>query len=213
MKPYYPLMIDLTEKPCCVIGGGQVAERKVKTLLKSNANITVISLNATTDIIDLAASGRIILKTKEYLKGDLEGFFLIIIATDNKDVNLNIYQEVNHSTQFVNIVDAPELCTFIVPSSINRGNLQIAISTNGASPGLAKKIRRELEGQYGFEYEEYTQFLSEMREWVFNHEIDAYERSQFFQRLLDEDIFERIKSGEKELLIKELKLDLQQVKK
>ena len=122
----------------------------------------------------------------DYQRGDIQGFFLIIIATSNPVLNLEIYNEVNHLTQLVNIVDSPKLCTFIVPSIINRGFLQIAISTHGASPGFSKKIRTELEKMYGEEYIDYTAFLAEMREWIFKQNIEEKIRRHYFNCLLED---------------------------
>lgn len=198
MKNYYPLMLDLSNRLCIVIGGGKVAERKIETLVEGKAKVKVVSPVVTARIDALALKGIISWENRGYTKGDLEGFFLIIAATDNKILNKEVYQDVNHGVQFVNVVDSPDLCTFIVPSSVNRGNLHIAISTHGASPGLAKKIRLELEKQYGEEYVQYTAFLAKMREWVLENNLDSNTRREYFEYILEPKWFEKIKNGERE---------------
>lgn len=208
MNKYYPLMLDLTEKPCLVVGGGSVAERKVESLVKAKAMVTVISPKATGFIKELNEENALLWEKREYIKGDMKGFFLVVIATDKFELNREINQDVNHATQFVNIVDTPELCTFIVPSVIDRGRLQIAVSTNGASPALAKKIRKDLEARFGEEYIIYTDFLAEMREWVLNQRFDKAHRKQLFEQLLDDSIFERVVNGEIEHVKEEIKTSL-----
>ncbi len=205
MKAYYPLMIDLSKKKCIVIGGGQIAQRKVWSLLRAKASITVISPNLTEHLEKLVIENQIDWVNRAYHKGDLLGYFIVVIATDNKKVNMEIYQHVNEDNQFVNIVDNPALCTFIVPSTITRGKLQIAISTNGASPGLAKKIRMELEQQYGEHYTRYTDFLANMRQWILQQNLDQEQRKKLFSMLLDDVYLERVANGEKEEIEMELK--------
>ncbi len=193
MNPYYPAFIDLRKKSCVVIGGGKVAIRKINSLIKAKANITVISPEG--DYLEELEKKQLIeWKRRTYQIGDIEGYFLVIIATNNCKLNMEIYKEIDPSIQMVNIVDSPNLCTFIVPSSFNRGHLQIAISTHGASPGLSKKIRQDLEIKYGEEYIDYTFFLAEMRKWVFEQNIDEKKRRRFFNCLLEEKWFDEIHS-------------------
>jgi len=186
MKNYYPAYLDLTRKPCLVIGGGNVASRKINSLIKANANITVISPGGASELEELVRQQLISWEERVYQKGDIKGFFLIIIATSNNELNLEIYKEVDHLTQLVNIVDSPDLCTFIVPSIFRRGFLQVAISTHGASPGFSKKIRTDLEKMYGEEYTDYTTFLAEMREWIFKQDIEEKIRRHYFNYLLED---------------------------
>ncbi len=120
----------------------------------------------------------------------------MIIATDNNNLNKEILQDVDHAKQFVNVVDEPDLSTFIVPAHLDRGHLQIAISINGASPGLAKKIQKELEQIYGKEYIEYTKFLAEMRKWILKQDFNQDNRKKLFAKLIEDDIFQRIIAGE-----------------
>ncbi|OEF98074.1 hypothetical protein BHF71_03375 [Vulcanibacillus modesticaldus] len=197
MKSYYPLMIDLSHKSCVVIGGGKVAQRKISSLLESQANVTVISPKVTPNIEELSRKEAITWINRGYYQGDLKGFFLVIIATDNSELNLSIYRAVDHSTQFVNIVDHPELCTFVVPSTFKRGHLQIAITTGGASPGLSKKIRQDLEKRYGVEYDDYTAFLARMRKWILSQNIDQERRRHYFSKLLDDKWIQEVSKYKK----------------
>ncbi|MFV9511086.1 precorrin-2 dehydrogenase/sirohydrochlorin ferrochelatase family protein [Tepidibacillus sp. LV47] len=208
MKDYYTMLVNMENRPCLVIGGGKVAERKIHRLLQSKAKVTVISPSVTEQIHKLVEKQQIIWLEREYQKGDMKGFFLIIIATDQTEVNQRIYQEVNHQVQLVNVVDAPELCTFLVPSTVTRGHLQISISTHGASPGLAKKIRQEIEQTYGEEYEIYTRFLAEMREWILKQDLDQSTRQYYFAKMLADEVFKRIRKGEFIRIMEELKQEI-----
>lgn len=203
MKPYYPLMIDLSGRPCVIIGGGKVAERKINSLIDAKARITVVSPMVTDRIEELSKCGIIQWLRREYQQGDLKDNFIVIIATDSSAINRDVYNDVDHSLQLVNIVDMPNLSTFIVPSAIKRGHLQIAVSTNGASPGLAKKIKQELAKKYGSEYEEYTEFLATMREWILDN-IKKEDRKAYFLDLLTDENLLKIKSGDRLKLQKEL---------
>lgn len=193
-------MLDIENRPCVVIGGGLVAERKISSLLNSKADITVISPEATEYISDLAKDGKLHWFKREYKTGDLQGYFIVTIATNDFLLNQKIFQEANLKTQLVNIVDRPDQSNFIVPASIKRGGLQIAISTSGASPGLAKKIRFDLEKQYGVEYEQYLDFLWQMREWIIKNVSDEKNRRDFFQLILEPTYFDRLKEGKKDLV-------------
>lgn len=204
MKRYYPLMIDLSDRPCVVIGGGKVAERKINSLVEANAKITVVSPKVTERIVELSNCGIVQLVKREYQHGDLSGNFLVIIATNNSSTNKKIYSDVEQYIQLVNIVDEPKLCTFIVPSSIKRGHLQIAISTNGASPGLSRRIKHNLGKIYGCEYEQYTEFLATMREWAL-YNVKKEDREEYFLDLLTEEKFLKIKNGDRIKLEEELK--------
>ncbi|TCS83473.1 precorrin-2 dehydrogenase/sirohydrochlorin ferrochelatase family protein [Tepidibacillus fermentans] len=208
MKAYYSMFVQMKNRPCIVIGGGKVAERKIGRLLQVGAHLTVISPSITEQIRQWVDQQQIIWKEREYKRGDLEGYFLVIIATDQAEMNQLIYQEVNHQYQLVNVVDAPDLCTFIVPSTVTRGYLQISISTNGASPGLAKKIRQEIEDTFGEEYETYTLFLAEMREWILQQNLNARTRQYYFAKMLEDEILTRIKKGGKERVMDEIKQEI-----
>lgn len=151
-KHYYPISLDIDGKRCVVIGGGEVALRKVNTLLEHDAIVQVISPELCSELEDWLAAGRIIVSKRSYADGDLAGAFVVIAATDDADVNRRAAAEAEKLGVLVNVVDVPELSNFIVPSHLRRGDLSIAVSTGGASPALARRIRERLEGEFGDEY-------------------------------------------------------------
>lgn len=163
MAQAYPMMVNLVGQRILVVGGGQVAERKVLTLLPTEAKITVVSPTATEHIQEAARQGQLQLLLREYHSSDGENCSLVIAATNQPLVNLHVYEDAMKRQQWVNVVDQPSLCNFTVPSVVRRGKLMIAIATDGASPSLAKKIRRELEHQYGMEYELLLEISQELR--------------------------------------------------
>lgn len=157
---YYPAFIDLKGKHCIVVGGGKVAERKVAALLRSGAKVTVISPFITGALADHRESKRIKHVKREYRKGDLEDAFIVIAAASDRRVNEEVSLD---APCLLNVVDAPELANFIVPSVVKRGPLALAVSTSGFSPALAKSIRRELEVFYGKQFGLFVDFLGKQR--------------------------------------------------
>ena len=164
MPAYYPAFLDLKGKPCVVIGGGEVAERKVEGLLACGATVTVISPRATSGIKTLAESHRLSWKSRGYAPGDLKGAFLAIAATDREEVNRSVAEEAREGRVLLNVVDVPSLCTFIAPSVVQRGEVTLAISTGGASPALARKLREGLEQSNLLDYAELSGILSQARQ-------------------------------------------------
>ena len=142
----YAMMIDLRGKPCLVVGGGKVAGRKVKTLIDAGAHVKVVSPAITPMIKYWALSRKVEWFARPYQQEDGAGQFLVVAATDDPGVNRTVYCHAKMRDQWINVVDQPGLCNFTIPAVLTRGKLQIAISTQGASPSVAKKIRRELEG-------------------------------------------------------------------
>jgi uroporphyrin-III C-methyltransferase / precorrin-2 dehydrogenase / sirohydrochlorin ferrochelatase len=160
----HPIFLDLAGQPVVVIGGGTVAERKIETLLESGARITVVSPEATNLIAALAEEGRIRLRRRRYRTGDLAGFRLAYAATADPEVNRAVRDEAQDSGIWLNAIDQPALCDFITPAIVRRGELTLAISTNGRCPALARQIREDLEGRYGPEYEEEVERLGRIRD-------------------------------------------------
>lgn len=158
---YYPAFINLEGKKCVVIGGGKVALRKINSLLNAGASVTVISPEVIPGIEKYASSGLIRFIRRAYRKGDLKNAFLVIAATSSKEVHRRIAGDVKSC--LLNVVDEPELCNFIVPSVVRRGPLTIVISTSGASPAMAKAIRKEIERLYGKDFGRYLEWLRKNR--------------------------------------------------
>lgn len=193
---YYPINLDLRDKKCLVVGGGDVAGRKVNTLLACNAKVTVVSPEATENICELARQREIELRLRAFQPSDMEGAFVVIASTDDAGVNTEVSKLAQEKGILVNVVDDPALCNFIVPATVSRGDLQISISTGGSSPALAKRIRKELESTYGQEYAAFAQLLGEIRDVVKTKYSRQSDREAVFNRLIDSDILDLIASGD-----------------
>jgi precorrin-2 dehydrogenase/sirohydrochlorin ferrochelatase len=196
MPRYYPAFLDLRGKLAVVVGGGEVAERKVELLLSCGARVRVVSPQVTPALSRLGRSIEII--PRSYQAGDLEGAVLVFAATDDPAINAAVAREARQRSTLVNVADAPDFCDFIVPSLISRGDLQIAISTGGASPALARRLRRELEEVIGPEYEELVALLESVRERVLREVADPARRRAIFDRLVNGDLLDLLRRGDRD---------------
>jgi len=160
---YYPIALDLRNRLCVVIGGGSVAERKVRTLREYEAQVLVIAPRVSSQVREWAREGVIRLEEREYRHGDLSGAFLAMGATDDPRVNEAVFLEAQELGLLVNIADDPAHCNFIVPATLRRGDLNIAITTGGKSPALARQLRQELEELYPPEYAKHLEDLARYR--------------------------------------------------
>ena len=163
MAPYYPVYLDIRDRRCVIVGGGQMAEGKVAALRESGAQVCIISPEVTGEIQGMADSGMISLEKREYRDGDLEGAFIAIAATDDSDLDERISREAAARNVPLNVVDVTHLCTFIAPAVIRRGEVTVAISTAGLSPALARKLRVELQDSPALDYADMALMLSEVR--------------------------------------------------
>ena len=198
MPRYYPAYIDIKGKRCLVVGGGKVAERKVKLLLKCDAMVSVVSPELISRLKELNSKGKIKFFKGEFKEKYLKDMFLVIGATDNSEVNLKIYKAASKKNILVNIVDSPEICNFIVPSIVERGDLIIAIYTGGKSPALSKKLRKELEDRYGFEYSKFLNTMGSLRKKISSKIRDKKKREEIYNKLVDSDIIKLIRDGDDE---------------
>ncbi|MBI5125542.1 MAG: bifunctional precorrin-2 dehydrogenase/sirohydrochlorin ferrochelatase [Planctomycetes bacterium] len=180
MPRYYPIYLDVKGKRCVVVGGGEVAYRKTLGLKEVGAEVVVI---APEFYKEFRSERGVTLLRQKYSGECLAGAFLVIAATDDKEVNQKVWEDAQRHGLLVNVVDQPGLCNFIVPSVVNRGELQISISTGGASPALAKRIRQELEDLFGPEYSELIQLLSKLRPLVISSVKEEGKRRQVFELL------------------------------
>ena len=196
MRKLYPMLVDLTGKRCLVVGGGSVAERKVTLLLECGADVEVVSPATTSRLAALAATGAVCARRRRVRPSDLAGAFLVIVATDDREVNREVGERVHGAGGLVNVTDDPEACTFLVPSVLRRGDLTIAISTGGGSPALAKKLRQRLEQTVGPEYEAYLSALRLLRERARQAIADPEARQAIFRRAVESDLFERAARGD-----------------
>jgi precorrin-2 dehydrogenase/sirohydrochlorin ferrochelatase len=189
---YYPVFLDLRGKDCLVVGGGKVAERKALGLIRAGANVTVVSPALTTRLGKELSRGRIRHKERKFRVSDLRGVFLVIAATDSEADNIKVAGE---KGLLVNVVDRPELCSFIVPSTVRRGPLQIAVSTSGVSPAMARAIREELEGLYGGRFGAYLKRVEGMRAKAMSEIKEQKPRERFLKSLASPGVIGRIRSG------------------
>jgi precorrin-2 dehydrogenase/sirohydrochlorin ferrochelatase len=194
---YYPVYLDIRNQPCLVVGAGAVGTRKVHTLLDCRAAVTVVSPDISYSVAALAKENRITSKQRPYQSSDLEGMFLVIGATDNRELNRTIHDDARKVGKLCNIADQPDLCNFILPSVIDRGDLIIAISTSGKSPAFAKKLRKQLEAQFGPEYAELLKLMGAVRKILLKQTHDPEAHRRIFDNLLDQGLLEYIRNNDK----------------
>ena len=194
---YYPVFLNVKGKKCDVVGGGQVALRKVKVMLEHGSDVKVISPDLCPELAELAETGTIQALTREYQEEDLKNAFVAIAATDNSEINRSVMAEARRSAVLVNVVDDAENSDFIVPSYMRRGDVAIAVSTGGTSPALARKIRSRLEREMGDEHALLGDLVSEVREELRQQKIkidgDGWQEALDLDRLLG-----LLRKGEKE---------------
>jgi siroheme synthase-like protein len=185
MPSYYPMFVDLQGKRCLVVGGGDIATRKVQGLLDADARVVVVSPTLCQTLATLAAQGIIAHQPRPFRADDVLGCTLVISATDQSEVNMAVSKAARAHDVWVNVVDTPESCDFIAPAIVRRGALQIAISTGGHSPTLAKRIRMQLEEVYGPEYGKLLEKLGRERERIRQLIRDPDLRKAYYERLVD----------------------------
>ena len=183
---YYPIFLNLNGRKCVVVGGGQVALRKVGVLLECGARVRVISPAPCSELTDLARGGEILILAREYRVGDLKGAFVAVAATNDNETNLKVAEEVRENTGLVNVADDADSSDFIVPSYLRRGNVTVAVSTAGRSPALARKIRTMLERSLGDEYAALALLIDGVRTEVKRQGIKV--NGDAWQKALDLDL-------------------------
>jgi len=194
--PYYPVYLDLRGRPVVVIGGGTVALGKVRGLLEAGARVTVISPELHPELAELASRGELHYLPREYQPGDLEGYVLAFVATDDRSVNAQVAREGKERRVWVNAVDDPPNCDFIMPAIVRKGNITIAISTGGGSPAAARKLREELERMLGDEYALMLDVASEVRQELRARGIMP--DPEVWNRALDETLLSLLREGRRE---------------
>jgi len=203
---YFPVILEMHGRRALVIGGGAVAERKIANLLEAGAQVTVISPGITETIARWSKENSITLIARRYQPGDLAGYELVFVATDDQEVNATAYNESRERGVWVNAADDPAHCDFILPSVLRRGDLTVAVSSGGASPALARTIREELEIHLTQEYEQLAQLAAEAR-------VELHKRSlnvpfETWRRALSGDVRQFLMRGDvaraKSHLLKEL---------
>jgi precorrin-2 dehydrogenase / sirohydrochlorin ferrochelatase len=196
--PVYIACLRLSGRRCVVVGGGEIGLEKVEGLLACGGKVTLIAPEAIPQLRDLAEEGSISWERREYAgPQDLEGVFIVIAATDDTDVNIGIYEDAERRAMLVNVVDVPPLCNFILPAIVRQGSMAIAISTQGASPALAKRMKAEISEQFGPAYAELAVILNEVRGWAKGTLPTYNDRRDFFEGIVngDPDPVELIREG------------------
>jgi precorrin-2 dehydrogenase/sirohydrochlorin ferrochelatase len=186
--PFYIACLKLTGRRCVVIGGGEVGLEKVEGLLACDADVTLITPRANDALAAYAAEGSIRWERRAYTgAADLEGAFLVIAATDDTETNISVFDDAERRAMLVNVVDVPPLCNFILPAIVRQGPLAIAISTAGASPALAKRMKREIAAAYGEPYARLAVLLNEVRGWAKGQLPTYQDRKEFFEGIVNGD--------------------------
>ena len=193
---FYPIYLSLKRKRVVVIGGGEVAERKVESLLGMGASIVVISPEVTERLDSLAQSDEIQIERRGYAAGDCNDAALVFSATDDANVSTAVFQDATQAGALVNTADQPALCDFIMPAVVRRGDVAIAISTGGTSPGLAARLRRKIAGTIGPEYAKLAELLSRARPEIRRRVPDQRQRKALHDRILNSDIMDRLKRND-----------------
>jgi precorrin-2 dehydrogenase/sirohydrochlorin ferrochelatase len=199
-RPYYPAILDLAGRNALVVGAGKVGEGKIRGLLAAGARVRVVSLEATEQVHRWARDGRIDLHLRPYESEDLDGRFLVIAATEQEETNKRVSSDAEARQMLCNVVDVPDLCNFILPSIMRRGDLAIAISTAGASPALARKLRLSLEASHGEEYALALELLGSLREELKERYPDPRDRKVLFERIVYSDLIEMVRAGNTEAI-------------
>ena len=192
---YYPIFLELEGKTVLVVGGGNVAQRKVETLIEYGAAVNIVSKQLTTGLRGLVDAGEIRQIGDAFLEQHLDGAFMVYAATDNNQLNRKISQSARKRGVLINAVDQPDDCDFIVPSIVRKGDLSIAVSTSGKSPALAKNIRKQLEMQFGNEYQQFLTLMGCLREEIFSLNFSQKENSSIFQKVVNSDILKALAEG------------------
>jgi precorrin-2 dehydrogenase/sirohydrochlorin ferrochelatase len=180
---YYPAFLKLEGKKCVVIGGGKVAERKILSLLEANAIVFLISPDATPFLAKLAEEGKITWIKDTFKPHYLEGAWLVFACTNQREVQREVFQACEERKIFCNVVDQPDVSSFIVPSVVKRGALTLAISTSGASPAVSRRLRERLERLFGEEYASYLELMRRIRESILSKGLPQEEKERKLQVL------------------------------
>jgi siroheme synthase-like protein len=195
--PFYIACLRLTGRRCVVIGGGEIGLEKVEGLLACDADVTLVAPDAHPELVQLALEGSIRWEQRDYISDDLDGCLIAIAATADTDVNIRVFEDAEERAMLVNVVDVPPLCNFILPAIVRTGPLAIAISTAGASPALAKRMKREIGDLFGEPYALLAILLNEVRGWAKATLPTYQDRKEFFESIVngEPDPIELLREG------------------
>jgi precorrin-2 dehydrogenase/sirohydrochlorin ferrochelatase len=190
---YYPVNLDITGRPCLVVGGGPVGARKAATLVDCGAFVTVASPKSCKELEEMEKAGSVRLVRQEYDSSLMEGAFLVIGATDDEAINRQISLDANARGILCNIADRPALCNFVLPAIVRQGDLMLAISTAGQSPAFAKSLRKELKEKYGPEYADFLEIMGLIRKRLLAEAHAPEEHKPLFERLIEGGLLEMVR--------------------
>lgn len=189
-----PIFVEVAAQRCLIVGGGEVAARRAYSLVEAGAAVTVVSPDLNTDLREMASRGAIVHVARTYRYGDMSGEVLVYAATDDTELHRSLRAEAAERNILINIGDAPELCSFIVPAVLNRGDLKIAVSTSGASPALARKIRDQLDSLFGPEHGVVLKIMRAARTLVHRREGDRATRERILGALASSPLLEMVRN-------------------
>jgi precorrin-2 dehydrogenase / sirohydrochlorin ferrochelatase len=187
----FPMFLKLQGRSCLVVGAGTIGEPKISSLIEAGASIRVVALRATAAVMEWARTEAITWEVRAFNSADLDNTFMVIAATNSRALNAVIFHQAQQRNILCNVVDDPEHCDFYYSAVVRRGDLQIAISTNGHSPALAQRIRRQLEIQFGPEYGEWLEELGRTRQQLFASKIDPEQRRRLLHELASRKAFKK----------------------
>jgi precorrin-2 dehydrogenase/sirohydrochlorin ferrochelatase len=195
--PFYIACLRLTGRRCVVVGGGDVGLEKVEGLLACDGDVTLVAPEAHPELVQLALEGSITWERREYEPADLDRALIAIAATNDTDVNIRVFEDAEARAMLVNVVDVPPLCNFILPAIVRTGPLAVAISTAGASPALAKRMKREISDLFGEEYANLAILLNDARGWAKSTLPTYQDRKEFFESIVngEPDPIELLRAG------------------
>jgi precorrin-2 dehydrogenase/sirohydrochlorin ferrochelatase len=195
--PYYPIFLDIEDRDVLIVGGGAVCQRKAETMMKYGARVTVVAPEFTDAIVQWAEAGRLTIKRKEYQSTDLDGASIVIASTDDACINGRIARDCRRRKIPVNVVDVTHLCEFIVPAIVQQGSIQLAVSTGGKSPALARTLKEDLQKFVGPEYAEINDLLGTLRPSAKKILPSDVDRKRFFDGILAQGVVAMLQQGKR----------------
>src|SRR6266481_5883597 len=193
----FPMFLKLGGRPCLAVGAGTVAASKIASLIEAEAQVLVVAPEIASGVRSWAHENLIEWQQRGFQPDDLNGMFIVVAATSSTELHKQIFQVATRRGVLCNIVDVPELCDFYYPAVVQRGALQIAVSTSGQSPALAQRLRIELEEQFGPEYEAWLEYLGEARNKLQSQKLDPEERKRLLHKLSSREAFEAFRREHK----------------
>jgi siroheme synthase-like protein len=193
--PYYPIYLDIEDRDVLIVGGGNVCARKAETMMKYGARVTIVSPECTDEIEQWAAQKALLVRRKTYEEGDLEGASIVIASTDDQCINARVARDCRRRKIPVNVVDVTHLCEFIVPAIVEQGSIQIAVSTGGKSPALARTLKEDLQKFVGPEYDEVNRILGTLRAAAKKTLPTDVDRKRFFDSIIAQGILDMLRDG------------------